>query len=372
MNDYTFGNFVCMLREKKGLTQADIAQQLGVTPAAVSKWENGSSKPRVEVLFRLANILEAKPEELMAGHYIVEETSDPAVVRQINERYEYLRKIDSCATTKVKMRRVLAFVIDWNIVGFLVLTVLSTTFSSFLQPTTIGESNFKTLIALFIMLLYPVLFILRDFIMGGRSVGKRILGLIVVDKNTGEIAKSTRLVIRNLFLFLMQIDVVVLLVSGASIGDRVAHTAVILKKELDNTIDTKTASDAQRINDYIAPKPVTKKKIIIVTIIIVSTIVLFVALVLGIVTVALNAKKNSEEYKLAYNYLVESNLFDELDIDEDKVKLRSFEVTSKHDQNGDVVKTAEFGFSLSGKTTHIICHYKNNAWYVCPECTEFD
>ena len=74
MNDYNFGNFVCMLREKKGLTQADVASAMGVTPAAVSKWENGSSKPRVEVLFRLAELLGVKPEELMAGKYLEEET----------------------------------------------------------------------------------------------------------------------------------------------------------------------------------------------------------------------------------------------------------------------------------------------------------
>ena len=72
MNDYNFGNFVCMLREKKGLTQADVAGMLGVTAAAVSKCENGSSKPRVEVLFKLAEILEVRPEELIAGHYIIE------------------------------------------------------------------------------------------------------------------------------------------------------------------------------------------------------------------------------------------------------------------------------------------------------------
>lgn len=69
MNDYKFGNFVCYLRERKGMTQADVAAMLDVTPAAVSKWENGESKPRVEVLFRLAEILEVSPEELMAGEY---------------------------------------------------------------------------------------------------------------------------------------------------------------------------------------------------------------------------------------------------------------------------------------------------------------
>ena len=36
MNDYGFGNFVCMLREKQGLTQAELAGLLGITAAAVN------------------------------------------------------------------------------------------------------------------------------------------------------------------------------------------------------------------------------------------------------------------------------------------------------------------------------------------------
>lgn len=52
MNDYKSGNFICSLREKKGLTQAELASMLSVTPAAVSKWENGESKPRTDTLFK--------------------------------------------------------------------------------------------------------------------------------------------------------------------------------------------------------------------------------------------------------------------------------------------------------------------------------
>ena len=100
MNDYNFGNFICMLRERKGLTQYEVASMLNVTPAAVSKWENGISKPRVKVLFQLADILGVKAEELMAG------------IKRINERYEYLTKIDSYTSTSVKVKRLLAVVID--------------------------------------------------------------------------------------------------------------------------------------------------------------------------------------------------------------------------------------------------------------------
>ena len=65
MNDYNFGNFVCLLREKKGLTQADVAQQLGVTPAAVSKWENGNGIPDTNILPKLCEIFEESFDGLL-------------------------------------------------------------------------------------------------------------------------------------------------------------------------------------------------------------------------------------------------------------------------------------------------------------------
>ena len=69
MNDYKFGNFICALREKKGMTQLELANILDVTPAAVSKWENGESKPKLETLFAVAEIFGVTVEELVAGEY---------------------------------------------------------------------------------------------------------------------------------------------------------------------------------------------------------------------------------------------------------------------------------------------------------------
>lgn len=72
MNDYKFGNFLCELREAKGMTQLELANILNVTPAAVSKWENGESKPKLETFFKVAEIFEVTIEELMAGEYAKE------------------------------------------------------------------------------------------------------------------------------------------------------------------------------------------------------------------------------------------------------------------------------------------------------------
>ena len=54
MNDFEFGNFLLELRERSGLTQAELAEKLGVTNKAVSKWETGKAKPTTNTIRKLA------------------------------------------------------------------------------------------------------------------------------------------------------------------------------------------------------------------------------------------------------------------------------------------------------------------------------
>ena len=64
MNDYRFGNYICALRRGRGMTQAQLAKQLGVSDKAVSKWENGRAKPTVNTLRRLAALFQVPMEDL--------------------------------------------------------------------------------------------------------------------------------------------------------------------------------------------------------------------------------------------------------------------------------------------------------------------
>jgi len=56
MNDYMFGNYLFSERQKRGLSQTQLAEMLGVTNKAVSKWENGRAKPSTDTLRRLASL----------------------------------------------------------------------------------------------------------------------------------------------------------------------------------------------------------------------------------------------------------------------------------------------------------------------------
>ena len=66
MKDYSFGNYICALRTGLGLSQFQLGTLVGVTDKAVSKWENGDSKPRLATCNRLAEVLGVSINELLS------------------------------------------------------------------------------------------------------------------------------------------------------------------------------------------------------------------------------------------------------------------------------------------------------------------
>lgn len=62
-----FGEFLYALRKEKGMTQAELAQQLGVTNKAVSKWETGEAMPETALLLPISRIFGVSVDELLDG-----------------------------------------------------------------------------------------------------------------------------------------------------------------------------------------------------------------------------------------------------------------------------------------------------------------
>lgn len=67
MGSYLRGDVVRALREARGLTQRDLAEALGVTDKAVSKWETGRGLPDITLVEPLARALGVSVAELFAG-----------------------------------------------------------------------------------------------------------------------------------------------------------------------------------------------------------------------------------------------------------------------------------------------------------------
>ena len=65
MANTSMGEIISTLRKEKGMTQKDIADQLGTTDKAVSKWERDIAFPDTATIPKLAEILGVSVEELM-------------------------------------------------------------------------------------------------------------------------------------------------------------------------------------------------------------------------------------------------------------------------------------------------------------------
>lgn len=65
MNTQQFGKFIAEQRKAKGYTQKELAEKLGVTDKAISRWENGHGYPDIVLLEPLAKELEITIVELM-------------------------------------------------------------------------------------------------------------------------------------------------------------------------------------------------------------------------------------------------------------------------------------------------------------------
>ena len=70
MNAYVTGQTIKMLREKKNMTQAKLAEMLSVSDKAISKWETGKGFPDITLLEPLSKALGVSVAELMNGNTI--------------------------------------------------------------------------------------------------------------------------------------------------------------------------------------------------------------------------------------------------------------------------------------------------------------
>ena len=61
----TLGTIITELRKQHGMTQLELAEKMGVTDKAVSKWERDLSCPDINSIPQLAEILEVSVEDLM-------------------------------------------------------------------------------------------------------------------------------------------------------------------------------------------------------------------------------------------------------------------------------------------------------------------
>jgi len=93
------GAFIAVMRKQRGWTQSELAEKIGVTDKAVSRWETGKGYPDVSLLKPLSEALDVSVNELLTGEEIGPE--------HLREKSDDLL-INTLAASKKRVRRMLA------------------------------------------------------------------------------------------------------------------------------------------------------------------------------------------------------------------------------------------------------------------------
>ena len=145
MNQEKIGKFIASCRKKQKLTQEQLAEKLGITYKAVSKWETGKGLPDASIMKDLCNNLKITVNELLSGELINKEDYNKRAEEYMLEIYRQKEEGD---------RRLLKLE---KIVGFLFVTYfifILLTMNYLVEKNIISENMF--LFIVIISLVYIV------------------------------------------------------------------------------------------------------------------------------------------------------------------------------------------------------------------------
>ena len=76
MDQLKIGKFIADCRKQKNLTQMQLAEKLGITDKAISKWERGMAMPDSSIMLELCDILGINVNELLSGEKNIMENNN--------------------------------------------------------------------------------------------------------------------------------------------------------------------------------------------------------------------------------------------------------------------------------------------------------
>ena len=97
MDQLKTGKFIASCRKEQGMTQAVLAEKLGISDRAVSKWETGKSLPDSGIMLELCDLLKINVNELLSGERITMENdhakSEEVILNLKSENENYARRL---------------------------------------------------------------------------------------------------------------------------------------------------------------------------------------------------------------------------------------------------------------------------------------
>lgn len=83
MNTYVTGTTIKQLRERRKMTQAELAEKIGISSKTISKWETAKGLPDISLLQPLAEALGISVIELMNGEHIINKNVSANMLRSL-------------------------------------------------------------------------------------------------------------------------------------------------------------------------------------------------------------------------------------------------------------------------------------------------
>ena len=99
MDQIKIGRFIAECRKKANLTQMQLAEKLGITDKAISKWERGVAMPDTSIMLELCDILGISVNELLNGEKINMENNDQKNEQLLLDMAKELEKKDKTIWT---------------------------------------------------------------------------------------------------------------------------------------------------------------------------------------------------------------------------------------------------------------------------------
>ncbi len=92
MNQEKIGKFIATCRKKQNLTQEELANNLGITSKAVSKWECGKGLPDASIMLDLCQILNITVNDLLSGEIVDKSSYQKKLEENIIDTIDYSNK----------------------------------------------------------------------------------------------------------------------------------------------------------------------------------------------------------------------------------------------------------------------------------------
>ena len=94
MDQIKTGKFIAEQRKVNGLTQMQLAEKLGITDRAVSKWETGKSLPDASIMLELCEILKITVNDLLSGEVVTMDNYNKEMENNLLEMIKQKEKSD--------------------------------------------------------------------------------------------------------------------------------------------------------------------------------------------------------------------------------------------------------------------------------------